>query len=158
MWKTVIFSTLVVIAGSVPVASAQSFFPNTNGVALADVDEFDARVFALTWLSMDGDREQFEENVQAAFVLALRRDGVRVESSAPNYLDCDLKMAGVRDSLQVVYSWSVDFYEFTVDGLHALLWTTGGIVTVGRNNVTPESAVEGCANAFASEWLRWNPN
>lgn len=151
------FATFAVIGGLVPAASAQSFFPEENGVALAGVQAFDASVRVLTWLAMDGDRELFMDNADSDFVLALRRDGVRVEPSAPNYLFCEIKLAGLSSSSLVAYSWSIAFYDFTSDGLHALQWTTGGIVTVGRNNFTAESAIEGCADAFASERLRWNP-
>ena len=57
----------------------------------------------------------------------------------------------------VVYAWGVEYYDYNPVGLNAFLWRSGGIVTVGRNNFTPELAVEECENAFASEWLRWNP-
>ena len=134
-----------------------SFFPEQNGVALRGVEEFDASVVVLTWLNMDEDSERFRDNADSDFVLALRRDGIRVESSAPNYLFCEINLAGLADSSLVAYTWKIKFYDYTIDGLHVLLWETGGIVTVGRTNFTPESAVELCADAFASEWLRWNP-
>ena len=85
----------------------------------------------LTWLNMDEDPARFRDNANGDFILALRRDGIRVEPSAPSYLFCEIKLAGLADSSLVVYSWRIDFYDYTIDGLHALLWTTGGIVTVG---------------------------
>ena len=130
-------------------------FPDGNGAALAGVYEFDARVIVSTWLEIDSKRDRFRENAETAFILALRRDGVRVEITAPNYLYCYIKAADVLDSV-VAYAWSVEYYDYNPDGLNALLWRSGGIVTVGRNNFTSESAVEECENAFASEWLRWN--
>ena len=149
--------TLIVIGGSVPGVGGGQIFPEENGASLAGVEEFDARVLVLVWLSMDGDEERFQANANASFILALRRDGVRVESSAPNYLRCDIAVAEVLDTT-AAYHWSVQYYDFNATGLHTLRWTTGGIVTVGLNNFTAESTIEGCANAFTSEWLRWNPN
>ena len=149
--------TLIVIGGSVPGVGGAQIFPDANGASLAGVEEFDAAVAVRTWLSMDEDEERFQANANASFIVTLRRDGVRVESSAPNYLLCSISVAGVLDTT-AAYHWSVDYYDFNTTGLHTLLWTYGGIVTVGLNNFTPESTIEECANAFTSEWLRWNPN
>ena len=149
--------TLVVIGGSVPGVGGAQIFPDANGASLAGVEEFDAAVAVLVWLSMDEDEETFRANANASFILALRRDGVRVESSAPNYLLCNIAVAKVLDTTAAYY-WSIQYYDYNATGLHTLLWMTGGISTVGLNNFTPESTIEGCANAFASEWLRWNPN
>ena len=70
---------------------------------------------------------------------------------------CSIGVAEVVDAMAAYY-WTVHYYDFNFTGLHTLLWSIGGIVTVGLNNFTPESTIERCANAFASEWLRWNPN
>ena len=153
---TLALITLVGIGESVPAVSAQ-VFPDGNGAALAGVEAFDASVVVVTWLSMDRDRERFQENANASFILALRRDGVRVETSVPNYLFCSISAAEALDTT-TAYHWSVQYYDYNATGLHTLLWETGGIVTVGLDNFTPESTIEECANAFASEWLRWNPN
>ena len=104
---------------------------------------------------MDGDSAQFQENANNAFVLGLRRDGVRVDTAAPNYLFCRLWIAS-RNSI-VTYVWELEYYLFNPEGLNLLLWEAGGIVTVGSTSFTPATAAEECVNAFASEWLRWNP-
>ena len=148
--------TLVVIGGSVPGVGGAQIFPDENGASLAGVEEFDALVLVPAWLSMDEDEETFRANANASFILALRRDRVRVESSSPNYLLCSIAVAEVRDTT-AAYHWSIEYYDYNATGLHTLLWTRGGIVTVGLDNFTPESTIERCANAFASEWLRWNP-
>ena len=57
---------------------AQSRFPNANGQALAGVSSFNASVL-ISWLNGDRERDLFLENVQSAFELSLRRDGIRVE-------------------------------------------------------------------------------
>ena len=132
-------------------------FPELNGAALAGVDQFDARFLIDTWLDVDLDQDLFGENGTREFVLALRRDGVGVEESASNYLFCRVSAASVSNS--VVFVWDVEFYDFnfnTDDGLHPLLWRIGGITTGGSGNFTPERVAERCADAFASEWLRWN--
>ena len=149
--------TLVVIGGSVPGVGGAQIFPDANGASLAGVEEFDAAVAVRAWLSMDEDEETFQRSANASFILALRRDGVRVESSSPNYLLCSIGVAEVVDAMAAYY-WTVQYYDYNATGLHTLLWSIGGIVTVGLNNFTPESTIEYCANAFASEWLRWNPN
>ena len=79
-------------------------FPLDNGEALAGVEEFDARVAVATWLGMDGDSALFQENASSAFVLGLRKDGVRVDTAAPNYLFCRLWTAS-RNSI-VTYVWA----------------------------------------------------
>ena len=140
---------------SIPTTLNAQIFPSDNGEALAEIEDFDASVEVATWLEMDGDPFQFQESASRAFVLALRRDGVRVETSAPNYLFCRLYTA-LSDSI-VTYVWKLEFYYYNSEGLHLLLWETGGIVTVGSNNFTPATAIEECVDAFASEWLRWNP-
>ena len=113
------------------------------------------RLLIDTWLDVDLDQDLFGENGTREFVLALRRDGVGVEESASNYLLCRVSAASVSNS--VVFVWDVEFYDFnTDDGLHPLLWRTGGIMSGGSDNFTPEMVADGCADAFASEWLRWN--
>ena len=152
------FGTSVALSAFASTASAQSFFPEHNGVALIGITTFDANVRVLTWLNMDGDLERFERNANSEFVLALRRDGMRVESSAPNYVFCDIRLAGLVDGALLAYAWDISFYDFTAGGLHVLKWTQGGVGTVGRDNFSPESTIEPCADSLASEWLRWNPN
>lgn len=134
---------------------AQAVFPDANGAALADVAAFDAHASSSAWLNMEQDRDLFDKNVQRAFELGLRRDGVRVEASAPNYLFCNLAVAHA--SGLIAYAWQLEYYSFELVGVHQLLWETGGIVTVGRSNFDADAAVEECIDGFANEWLRWNP-
>jgi hypothetical protein len=136
-------------------AVGQAVFPEENGQALKGVQAVDAIVEIQTWLGMTGDRDRLEQNIQSAFALGLRRDRVRVDSSAANYLFCELKFAEA--SGLVAYSYDLAYYSFELSGVHRLLWTTGGIVTVGRSNFTPEAVAKTCVDAFANEWLRWNP-
>jgi hypothetical protein len=107
------FTTLLLVFGSMLLiwpsrTLAQASFPATNGKALAGITRFDANVVIMTWLNMTGDRDAFDSNVQSAFELGLRRDGVIVYAAAPNYLLCVLKFtyaAGV-----IAYSYDVDYY------------------------------------------------
>ena len=138
-----------------PTTLAAQIFPSENGEALSGVREFDARVSVQTWLNMDGDRADFGNNAESAFILALRRDEIRVERDAPNYLYCKIWTAK-RQSV-IAYVWQLEFYLFNPEGVHLLVWSNGGIATVGISGFTSNTATEECANAFASEWLRWNP-
>lgn len=133
----------------------QAVFPQSNGKALAGLRSVDAIVDVRTWLSMDGQRERVEANIQSAFELGLRRDGLVVESSAPNYLFCGLKFAQAGGI--VAYSWQVEYYDFEATGVHQLMWTSGGIGTIGRSNFDEQDLAKTCVDTFANEWLKWNP-
>jgi hypothetical protein len=143
------------LAMSAPATGQTAIFPVENGRALAGIQAFDARVSILTWLEVRDDRDRLRNNMQAAFELALRRDGVVVDRGAPNYLICELWMA--ESSGLLSYVWIVNYYDFEPQGVHRLLWRSGGIVTVGRTNFSAESAAKSCADGFAIEWLKWNP-
>ena len=147
-----LFLTLLVAAAP---ASGQQF-PDQNGSALAGVTEFDARVFVLAWLDVDEDRARFRDNATDAFILALRRDGIRVEPAAPNYLICEITAAQPTEAI-VVFNWDIAYYAYNPDGIHLLLWNDGGIAARGTNVFTAEDAAKLCGDAVASEWLRWNP-
>ena len=141
------------LAFAVPL-KAQTF-PDGNGAALAGVDEVDARFLLEAWLNGDRDQDLFQENSERAFVLALRRDGVGVEVSAPNYLYCLVSVASAPAG--TVFVLTVEFYDFNPDGVHTLLWRNGTIRTLGSDDpFTPELVAGECADTFASEWLRWN--
>lgn len=109
----------------------------------------------LGWLEVEVDRERFGERGQAAFELGLRRDGVVVDVAAPNYLFCFI--TATESGGIVSYAWDLAYYRFELDDVHTLLWTTGGIVSVGVNNFSAESFVDLCVDGFANEWLKQNP-
>ena len=151
---------LLALAACAAAANAQGF-PRNNGEALAGVAEFDAQFMVATWLANSRSEEVFEENGQGAFVLALRRDGVRVDTGAPNYLFCEIYAAENTvvggGSAGWTYVWQVRYFEFSGLGLHTLLWETGGIATRGMVSFLASEVAQQCADAFVSEWLRWNP-
>lgn len=89
------------------------------------------------------------------FILSLRRDGVRVEEVAPNFLFCIISATQVPSG--VVFTWDVHYFLFNPEGVHLLMWETGGIVTRPPNDFSPKDTAQQCADAFVSEWLRWNP-
>jgi hypothetical protein len=147
------FAALAII--SIMPLNAQAVFPEKNGAVLAGVDAVDAYIVVATWMNVAGDRERFADNAQAAFRLGLRRDGVRVEVSAPNYLICELSMA--QSGGVVAYHYRLRYHTWAPSGVHALQWETGGMVTVGRSNFGHEGAAQVCVDDFSSEWLKWNP-
>ena len=139
-----------------PVMSIAQKFPDENGETLQGVTSFDAKFAVSVFLNVTANEDRFRENGSDAFTLALRRDGVRVEESASNYLFCNVSAA---QALEIGYVavWDLVYYAFNPDGLHALLWKVGGIMTFGPGNFKAEAIAQECADAFASEWLKWNP-
>lgn len=138
-----------------PHSAFAQYFPDTNAASLKGVKSFDARFLALSWMDVTTDRSVFRENGLRAFELALRRDGVVVSSGAPNYLTCELQ-ASENNGL-VTYVHEVAFWDFNATGLHILLWSDGGIGTVGANNFKADSIAQLCADNFANAWLAQNP-
>ena len=133
---------------------AQSRFPNANGQALAGVSSFNASVL-ISWLNGDRERDLFLENVQSAFELSLRRDGIRVEGSAPNFLFCNIYAADTGGA--VAWTTLVQFFSFEPAGLHRLMWQGGRLSTAERNSFTPDAVATGCGEIIADEWLKQNP-
>jgi hypothetical protein len=133
----------------------QGVFPEANDRALAGVKVVDARVVIGTWLEMTEDRDRLRSNAQSAFELGLRRDGVVVESSAPNYLHCRVSFAEAEGI--VVYAYNVEYFEFATTGAHRLLWRSSGIVSVGRGNFSAAEVANYCSDSFGNAWLKWNP-
>jgi len=138
-----------------PPAAAQAVFPEFNDRALAGVKTVDARVIFDTWLEMVDDRNRIRSNIQSAFELGLRRDGVSVDADAPNYLLC--RMSFAQSGGLIAYVFTVEYFDFASSGVHPLLWRSGGIVTVGRNKFSPDEAAKSCSDTFANAWLKWNP-
>ena len=137
-------------------SNAQAVLPFFNGKALAGVSAFNASVDISTWMDMEPDKERFRANVESAFHLGLRRDGIVVEGRAPNFLRCLLRFTMTTGGT-VVYTYSVDYFTFEPEGVHRLMWTNGAIITVGADNLRPDDVATDCIDKFASEWLRWNP-
>lgn len=144
---------LCAAAGS---ATAQHF-PETNGLALEGVDTFDAVFNIAGWLDVAADQDRFRANGQSAFELALRRDAVRVDDSAPNYLFCEVAAAQDFESGKVYYQYDVQYYAYNPDGVHALLWESGAVVSIAAGAFTPDEVAKDCADEFANEWLKQNP-
>lgn len=134
---------------------AKGVFPEDNGKSLIGVKSFNAFVTISTWDEKIGDRSQMLKNVQAAFELSLRRDGIIVDTNAQNYLFCGLSFAEA--SSLVAYSYTVEYYTIASAGVHRLQWMRHGIVTVGRQNLVEEDVAKDCANLVANEWLKQNP-
>ena len=150
----------VLVAGALlfvlPVTSTAQKFPDANGEVLKGVTVFDAIFDVSVFLDVTANREVFIETGNNTFILALRRDGVRVEESAPNYLFCTVLAAKVLE-VGYVAVWDLDYFAYSPDGIHALLWEKSGIMTFGPDGFQPERIGQKCADEFATEWLRWNP-
>ena len=151
---TLILSLLLVVAAP-EAASAQATFPEDNARALTGIRAFDGKVAIFTWLNMQEDRTRFLSQADSVFQGGLTRTGVAVDAGAPNYLFCELWVAEA--SGLIAYAWNVSYYLHELTGVHRLEWRTGGMVTVGRNNFTAQSAATVCVDAFSNEWRRRNP-
>ena len=153
MWMIVAASALLVL---IPGHSqGQAVFPDANGEALAGVTAVDAYFNTTAWIEVEADEDLFQSNAQSAFELGLRRDGVIVDPSAPNYLFCEI-MAAQREEI-VLYAYSVQYYTFESSGVHVLTWNAGGLATRGSSLFTDEEVAGDCVDLFANEWLKWNP-
>jgi hypothetical protein len=137
------------------IAGAQAAFPEDNVRALTEVRAFDAKAAVFTWLNMPEDRSVFLGAADSVFQGGLTRAGVSVDPAAPNYLFCELWVAEA--SGLVAYAWNVSYYVHELAGVHRLEWRSGGMVTVGRNNFSAQSAATVCVDTFTTEWRRRNP-
>jgi hypothetical protein len=146
----------ILALGSPPPAAAQAAtFPEENAKALTGVRAFDAKVAIFTWLNMPEERQRFLNQADSIFRAGIVRTGVAVDPAAPNYLFCELWVAEA--SGLIAYAWNVSYYLHELAGVHRLEWRTGGMVTVGRNNFSAQSASTACVEAFAREWRMRNP-
>jgi hypothetical protein len=136
-------------------AAAQAVFPEANAKALTGIRSFDAKAAVFTWLNMTDDRSRFLSQADSVFHGGIGRAGAVVDVAAPNYLFCELWVAEA--SGLVAYAWNVSYYVHELTGVHRLEWRTGGMVTVGRNNFSAQSAATVCVDAFSTEWRRQNP-
>jgi hypothetical protein len=138
-----------------PVRAQAATFPEENAKSLTGVRAFDAKVAIFTWLNMPEERQRFLNQADSIFRSGIVRAGVAVDPAAPNYLFCELWVAEA--SGLIAYAWNVSYYLHELAGVHRLEWRTGGMVTVGRNNFSAQSAANACVEAFAREWRIRNP-
>lgn len=149
------FSSLMVASVFFNISTAQ-VFPDANEESLKEVDTFDARFVVTVWMDPSEDEDRFTRNGQSSLELGLRRDGVKVDSGAPNYLLCKVKIAESNSGL-IFYSWDVEYVLWNPEGLNIVAWNTGGIATIGSNNFNAEAVATDCTNGFANTWLAQNP-
>jgi hypothetical protein len=149
---------IILILLVIPAVSSADVFPDRNDIALKGVTAFDAEAQVLSAAGVEEviTRSSFETTLNNAFVLALRRDGVEVKGSAPNYLKCQIRIGGNGPGL-IVYTYSVRFFDYDSEGLNTLLWESGGISGIGSDNLNAKDVAQSCADRFASAWLEHNP-
>ena len=149
---------IILILLIIPAVSSAGVFPDANAIALKGVTAFDASAYVTAAVGVEEviNRSSFNANLNDAFVLALRRDGVEVTGSAPNYLNCKLQIGGDGPGV-IVFALNLVFYDYDSEGLHTLLWETGSVFAVGSNNFNAKVVAQECADKFASAWLEQNP-
>ncbi len=105
---------------------------------------------------------QFERQAETALELGLLRAGLRVDTTAPNFLNCEVVVIVSdleKQGNSVSYAWSVAFRERLFragEGVWADTWSTMGVVTVGINNLDGETLGESCSEEFELAWRRAN--
>ena len=143
---------------------ASSVFPINNRAALKGVKEFDYQTIIGRYDDFNTDdeyklpnREIFETTLKDKILLGLRRDGVTVTITAPNYLMCVVSVSLANS--RVIYTIEINYYEYNSEenDVHKLLWTTGSLYTVGLSNFTAEGVANACVDDFSSAWLAENP-
>ena len=153
--KILLFIAMLISAAGSGVALSQQF-PESNGISLKGLTSVDAMFTVAAWLNVTTEEAGFQQLGQTSLELALRRDGVVVETSAPNYLFCTVQAAESTSGL-VFFTYTVEYYGFNSEGLHPLLWQKGGISTIGLTNFNAEIVAKNCADIFLNEWLKQNP-
>lgn len=139
-----------------PSISSAGVFPRANGEVLKGVKSFDASLRWRHWMGMEG-RDRLISHANDVFLLGLRRDGVVVESSASNYLLCNVNVANNDKAGLVTYLVEVEYFDYELEGLNTLLWKNSGMFTVGINGFSSETLANDCVDTFSNEWLKWNP-
>ena len=84
---------IILILLIMPAVSSAGVFPDGNDIALKGVTAFDASAYVTAAVGVEEviNRSSFQTALNDAFVLGLRRDGVEVTGSAPNYLFCTIR-------------------------------------------------------------------
>ena len=156
----------LIVAASLSSALYGGVLPSDNGSALAGIKSVNAVVSILVWneddvLSPDGyvkapNREIYQGQMQLAFELGLRRDGVIVEQTAGYFLRCVMAQKYIGGVM--TYTLDVELFRETYSNeLTPMIWRSGyaGHLAVTRANASNEAQV--CQEIFVNEWLRWNP-
>ena len=138
----------------VPVEGVAQFRDPLKGVTSVDPSmliTWDDRITLKT-------ESQFRRESEDALELGLLRAGLKVDSSASNFLDCGVVLLS-RDGNTIAYAWRLDFRELVTLGSMqqwADTWSTGGVQTMGVSNLDGATLGETCAEAFELRWRRDN--
>ena len=97
---------------------------------------------------------QFYSEMDRAFTLGLRRAGVKVDVTPPNFLSCDINV--LYDDGLVAYALGVEYMEL-VGGRLVITWRRSWIGTVGERNLDGADYAQNCVEEFESDWLQANP-
>ena len=145
-------------------AASAATYPMFNEKALEGVKTFDARYRTNIWMNEDRfsdltlpDLNRFEENANNAFILGLRRDGVTVDETSRDVLDCDISASISNRIVTFVIELNYFKFSFEAESVHTLLWGTNAMANVGIDNFTSEIIAKQCQDLFAAQWLKWNP-
>lgn len=123
---------------------------------LRGVTAVDAQV-AISWvdaITKDGGptETQYEEAFLNQFKAGLRRGGLTISETAPNYLFCSIALLYEDDGL-VSAAQSVEYHEMMgPDQQWAITWTKMQVFTVGLQNFGGQDDAQWCASEFLEDW------
>lgn len=148
----------LVLCGFAGSSKAQGRFPEDNGSVLRGVRAVDGQVVIAMWPEgIVTSEASFREASQRVFELGLRRAGLRVEASTPNYLICEVSAIKLGELRNVAYMWRVKYFTTEPMGPHRLMWELWGIGYREISDFKGEWLGQECVDTFEGEWLKWNP-
>jgi len=101
----------------------------------------------------------FTRQLEDAFRLGVMRTGVRLDQSAPNYLQCSIVLQFNTRGTTIAAAYEVRLREFvTYKGQRqmAVTWSKLGVYIVGGSNLDPEYDGRECAETFELAWRSAN--
>lgn len=123
---------------------------------LRGVMAVDAQV-AISWIdaiTKDGGptETQYEEALLDEFKAGVRRGGVTISETAPNYLFCSIALLYEDDGL-VSAAQSVEYHEMLgTDQQWAITWTQMRVFTVGLQSFGGQGDARWCVTQFLDDW------
>ena len=135
--------------------NAQSqVFPEGNGIAFANVSQFDLYVEVNRWHGMAGDATSFRLDTQRLLEASLREIGASRRPASRHHLVCRLQAR--LDGEQVSYSSTLEYWGMQSTDVHSLLWRQGDVHVSTAIGFTPGLIADQCAGYFQAEWSKWN--
>lgn len=145
--------------GSIGPREADAQVVGQEPAILTGVPAVDAQV-AVSWsdpITKDGGptETQYEQAFLAEFRAGLRRGGVQISETAPNYLFCSIALL-YEDGI-VSAAQCVEYHEILgTEQQWAITWTKMQVFTVGLDNFGGQDDAGWCSESFIEDWRTVN--